>query len=110
MKTKELFVFVGAAVFSISIFAKMNEEKQIRDLAFENIEALAENEPVHGYDGNIVSFIWNNTNWWGDKTKSTLLNWFPKYDTCRYNGEDGHQVYCTEGDGNCWDGTDCISD
>ena len=41
MKTKELFVFMGAVVFSVSVFAKMNKEKQIRDLALENIEALA---------------------------------------------------------------------
>lgn len=109
MKTKELFVFMGAVVFSVSVFAKMNKEKQIRDLALENIEALAENEPVHGYEGDKVCFDWNGTVWRGEKDGSTS-NWFPKYDTCRLYGLDGHQVHCTQGSGNCWIGTDCIYD
>lgn len=110
MKKKELFILVSVFIFSVAVFAEVNEEKKKRDLVFENVEALAENEPITGYEGEKVSFLWNGTNWWGDKTQSTWLNWFPKYDTCRYDGKDGHQVHCTEGNGNCWDGTDCIPD
>ena len=109
MKTKELFVFMGAVVFSVSVFAKMNKEKQIRDLIFENVEALSENEPVGGYEGDKVYYYWNDQHWEGERDGSTG-NWFPEYDTCRLYGLDGHQVHCTQGSGNCWNGKDCIYD
>lgn len=109
MKKKDFLVVVGAFVLSASLFAEVNKEKQIRDLVLENVEALSDNEPVTGYEGNKVYFYWNNQHWEGVKDGSTS-NWFPKYDVCRNMGVNGHQVYCEQGDGNCWNGTDCIPD
>lgn len=109
MKRKDFLVFVGALILSASLFAEVNKEKQIRDLVFENVEALSADEPRGVYLGDDVYYEWNNTHWEGRKDGSSG-NKFPKFDSCRDAGLDGHQVHCTQGSGNCWNGTSCISD
>ena len=75
----------------------------------QSIEALADGEgPVGIYEGDYVSYTFNGQTWWGNPNGNG--NWFPTYDTCRLDGNDGHQVHCTQGDGNCWNGTSCIKD
>lgn len=110
MRKQELFMLVGAMIFSVSLFVKVNKEKQLRDLSLENVEALTAGELPRGvYEGDDVYFSWNGQHWEGRKNGSSEKK-FPKYDYCRDAGTNGHQVYCTEGTGNCWNGTGCISD
>ena len=65
MKKKEFLVVLGAFILSASLFAEVNKEKQIRDLVLENVEALSDNEPITGYEGNEVCFEWNGQIWNG---------------------------------------------
>lgn len=110
MKKQEIFMLVGAVIFSISLFAKANKEKQFEDLALENVEALSASELPRGdYEGDDVYFKWNGQHWEGNKMGSSEKK-FPQYDYCRDAGTDGHQVYCDTGAGNCWNGTGCIPD
>ena len=109
MKQRFFLIFV-AVFFAISFFAKINKEKQLCSLALENVEALSSSELPRGdYEGNDVYYGWDGTRWEGNKNGSSEKK-FPQFDSCRYDGVDGHQVYCTQGDGNCWNGTDCIPD
>lgn len=109
MRTKGLLVSIGVVTFSMVLFSKAQKEKQIRDLVFENIEALSMDEPVSGTGGNKVYFYWNNQHWEGEKDGSTGT-WFPEYRWCDYMGSSGHQVACVAGSGNCWNGTNCKKD
>lgn len=109
MKKKDFLVVVGAFVLSASLFAEVNKEKQIRDLVLENVEALSDNEPITGYEGDEVCFEWNGQIWNGKRDGSTS-NWFPQFQWCKYLEASGHQVICAAGSGNCWNGTNCIKD
>lgn len=77
------------------------------DLALENVDALAVEEAEGIFTGDYVSFTFNGSKWWGIKDGSSS-KWFPKYDGCFVDGSHGVQVYCIKGDGNCWNGTDCL--
>ena len=66
-----------------------------------NVEALTVVEAATGStSGQYVSFLWDGTNWNGYPS-TTEGDDFPKYDTCRVYGENGHDIECTEGGGNC---------
>ena len=109
MNKQEFFMLVGALIFSISLFAKANKEKQLSDLALKNVEALSFVEPRGDYTGDDVYYEWDGTHWNGKKD-GTVDNWFPEFRTCDHAGSPGHQVVCVAGNGNCWNGTSCIKD
>jgi len=117
--SRKLATIVAIVMFAVIIasgvtfvFAQQAKLDQ-SSLLGQNLEALADGEdPIAGWEGDEVSFYWNNQNWWGKKGEEGWFNgnWFPTYSACQYNGTTGHQVYCTKGDGNCWNGTGCIAD
>lgn len=104
---KKVIILAVFLVCSAIVGMKMNANLfSSYSLAMDNIEALAQTEGVPG--GDYVSFDFDGTSWWGNPNGTS--NFFPKYDICRDGGKNGHQVYCSKGDGNCWNGTSCIAD
>ena len=105
---KKLFstMAVAAALFAGYSAYNSTEDSELVNIALMNVEALAQAEGVTS--GSYVSFDFADKYWHG--SPNSEYNWFPKFDDCRINGKHGHQVYCNKGDGNCWNGTDCIKD
>lgn len=106
MKKIVLLSVIVVCFIATAINMRMNLYSSYSYLALNNIEALADTEGVTG--GDYVSFTFNGQDWHGNPNGKD--NWFPKYDTCRESGKNGHQVHCTKGGGNCWNGTSCIYD
>ena len=100
-------VAMAATIFTGYSAYNSNKERKLTNVALSNVEALASIEGAVGVtSGNYVSFSFNGTDWWGNP--NSKYDFFPKYDDCRIDGENRHQVYCIKGDGNCWNGTSCI--
>lgn len=76
-----LFVSIVTVYLAAISILKVNEDVALLDLAFENVEALALEEAKGVYTGDYVSYIFDGTSWWGNKTNSSG-NMFPKYDSC----------------------------
>ncbi len=105
---KKIFstVAIAAALFAGYYAYDVKNNNELINIALINVEALAETEGPNS--GDRVSFDFNGQSWWGNPHGD--YDWFPKYDDCKYDGIIGHQVYCTKGNGNCWNGTSCIKD
>ena len=112
-KPKLLGMFVACVAIAATIAVisfKVANERKLTELAMANVEALTAYEDPRGvFEGDNVYFEFNGQHWEGKKDGSKG-NWFPQYDDCKNDGNNGHEVYCTNGDGNCWNGTSCIID
>ena len=106
---KKLYLLIASVVIVASgvVLAVNVRNAKVYELARINLEALTGSEGVT--NGDYVSFHFNNQYWHGTRNEGNG-NWFPYFDGCHLNMKDGHQVVCTKGKGNCFNGTTCISD
>lgn len=117
-------MFAAAAMFCAATFAGYTAYEQATMTDAErmmqaNIEALTYNGEFNGQD-------WND----GDDSYSGG-DWYPAYVSCTLGSStggsvsigcvgvswegstttiSGHKIDCQNGDGNCWNGTECIAD
>lgn len=99
-------LLTAATIFTGYSTYNSYKEHELTNVALSNVEALASEGAEGDTSGDYVSFTFDGTNWWGNPNSE--FKFFPKYDDCRIDGENRHQVYCIKGDGNCWNGTNCI--
>lgn len=108
MKKKVIFAVFLASISIITTIAAIGiENSRLNELAISNLEALTDPEGIHS--GDYVSYDFGGQYWHGKK-ETGAGNMFPEYINCSIDGYNGHQVYCTSGRGNCWNGTDCLKD
>ena len=99
MKKKITFGLVAFAMVASALFRKIISKDDLSAMIQANVDALAEFE----FGGQ--SWNENDTHWVGS-------NWKPEVVEC--TGTRGNATYwgqmvkCNTGDGNCYDGTDCI--
>lgn len=109
MKKRTIYIIAITAIAICAITVNNARQKAIiEDLAFANIEALTAIEGAVGVtEGDFVSFTFAGKSWWGNPYSTS--NFFPKYGTCQEaSGQKGFQVSCTQGGGDCWNGTNCL--
>lgn len=104
-----MFGLIAASAFTVK--SALQTRRNIDCMARLNIEALSDAEiggPATGVtSGDYVSFNFNGQYWYGNRTEGSF-DFFPHYITCTNKNGKGYQVACTQGRGNCWNGTSCI--
>ncbi len=125
LKSTLCVVAVAATMFGGNLISGMNSEISSDDLLLSNVEALTK--------GDGTSFEFNGQHWTTSYTAPYndipfTSNWCPTKISCSktvtysvggsYKGASGgysqsltiggHCIYCTCGNGNCVNGTDCI--
>ncbi len=108
-----VFALALVAIVGYGINKNQNVE-QLSDLALQNVEALAQFEGEFNNQSWDTNEHWYNYgDWTPDKRKCTVTsgNWSVGegiiYNTSTVSYE-GDMIICINGNGNCFNGTDCI--
>jgi hypothetical protein len=107
MNKKNLYAIIGFVFIAVVISVNINLAKQksvLSSLIVNQLDLLAFGE----------TFTFNGETWNDTDVHGVSGDWKPKCDPCKATDgssqNDGHQVNCTSGNGNCNRTTKCIKD